>query len=73
MSALPKGWIECKLGDVVDYGSTTKADPNHIANDTWVLELEDIEKDSSRLLGKFTFKERQSKSAKNVFLKGDVL
>jgi type I restriction enzyme S subunit len=61
------------LGDVVDYGKTEKAEPDEIADKSWVLELEDIEKDTSRLLARVTFAERKSKSTKNRFETGDVL
>lgn len=70
---LPASWMLTTLGTVVQYGSTEKAEPNEIADDDWVLELEDIEKDSSRLLQKMTFLQRQSKSTKNRFQTGDVL
>ena len=50
-----------------------EAEPHEIADGDWVLELEDIEKDSSRLLQKMTFLQRQSKSTKNRFQAGDVL
>jgi type I restriction enzyme, S subunit len=39
----------------------------------WVLQLEDIEKDSSWLLQKITFLKRQSKRTKNPSQAGDVL
>lgn len=70
---LPSNWLGCTLGDVIDYGSTQKADVSSINNDTWVLELEDIEKQSSKVLKRLTFEARQSKSSKNKFEKGDVL
>lgn len=73
MSELPKGWVETTLGRVVDYGRTEKANSEHISDDTWVLELEDIEKNSSKLLNKVSFLERQPKSSKNAFKVGDVL
>jgi type I restriction enzyme S subunit len=38
-----------------------------------VLELEDIEKDTTKVLQRLTFAERQSKSTKNRFDAGDVL
>jgi type I restriction enzyme, S subunit len=57
----------------VDYGRTQKAEPADIPDDAWVLELEDIEKDSSKLLSRSTFAERKSKSTKNAFEKGAVL
>lgn len=52
-------------------GETVKAGTLH--NDTWVLDLEDIEKDTSRVVCKVRFSERRSKSDKNVFAAGDVL
>ena len=70
---LPTTWALTNLGSVINYGSTSKAEPHEIADDDWVLELEDIEKDSSRLLQKMTFLQRQSKSTKNYFQAGDVL
>ncbi len=73
MSELPKGWVETELGNVTNYGSTIKPDLKNIEGDCWVLELEDIERDSSRLLKRSSFAERAPKSSKNVFLKGDVL
>jgi type I restriction enzyme S subunit len=70
---LPEGWLRCSLGDVVDYGKTVKAEPSEIEENAWILELEDIEKDTSKLLERRTFAERQSKSTKNSFEAGDVL
>ncbi|MBE5188036.1 restriction endonuclease subunit S [Vibrio parahaemolyticus] len=73
MSELPKGWVETELGNVTNYGTTIKPDLKNIEGDCWVLELEDIERDSSRLLKRSSFAERAPKSSKNAFLKGDVL
>lgn len=70
---LPEGWIALKLGDVIEYGKTHKVEPFELNENIWVLELEDIEKDSSKLLNRLTYKDRGSKSTKNKFKKGDVL
>ncbi|MBX9879933.1 MAG: restriction endonuclease subunit S [Candidatus Obscuribacterales bacterium] len=70
---IPNGWIELKLGDIIKYGQTTKVEPSHIPDEAWVLELEDIEKDSSKILQYLSFAQRKSKSTKNAFQKGDVL
>ena len=72
-SRQPSSWEQCQLGDVVDYGTTQKAEPEEIPSDAWVLELEDIEKDTSKVLQRVTFAHRQSKSTKNRFAIGDVL
>lgn len=73
MNPLPTTWVETSLGTVVPYGATVKAEPEDLTPDTWVLELEDIEKDTSKVLQRLTFSERQSKSTKNRFDAGDVL
>jgi len=73
LAELPQGWLHTNLGSVVDYGKAGKAEPNSINDDTWVLELEDIERDSSTILQRLYFRDRQSKSTKNKFKKGDVL
>lgn len=70
---LPPGWVETTLGEVVEYGKTVKAEPADIPPDAWILELEDIEKDTSQILSRCSFQERQSKSTKNRFKVGDVL
>lgn len=70
---LPKSWICTNLGRVIEYGKVDKAEPDNISDNTWVLELADIEKDSSAIIQRLNFHDRQSKSTKNKFKKGDVL
>ena len=70
---LPKVWVWCRLGEITNYGSSEKIEPNKISPNTWVLDLEDIEKDSSIILRKVLFKERPSTSTKSVFKKNWVL
>ncbi|EOB3919216.1 restriction endonuclease subunit S [Vibrio parahaemolyticus] len=73
MTTYPKCWVSTKLGDIVEYGKTQKCLFSDVSPETWVLELEDIEKDSSRLLRRVEAKDRPFKSSKNKFNKGDVL
>ncbi|MFT5543702.1 MAG: type I restriction enzyme S subunit [Arenicella sp.] len=70
---LPKGWRATQLGEVVEYGKTQKCGLSDITVDTWILELEDIEKISSRIIQRLNTSERPFKSTKNKFKKGDVL
>lgn len=70
---LPEGWVEAKLGDVVDYGKTQKVTLSDVEPDTWVLELEDIQKDCSVIIKRLNAAERPFKSTKNRFNIGDVL
>ncbi len=70
---IPGSWMWCRLGEITNYGSSPKAEPSDLKNDTWVLDLEDIEKTTSKLLCKIRFSERNSLSTKSVFKTGDVL
>lgn len=70
---LPGSWIRLSLGEVIDYGRTLKAEPNELVDGTWVLELEDVQKDTGQVLQRLTYSQRQSKSTKNRFFAGDVL
>ena len=70
---LPGSWNWCRLGDVTNYGATGKAEARDVTDDTWILELEDVEKVTSRLLKRTTFRERQFKSSKNRFVESDVI
>ncbi|TQF71893.1 restriction endonuclease subunit S [Pseudoalteromonas luteoviolacea] len=69
----PKGWIWARLGEVTNYGVADKAEPTSVDDDCWVLELEDVEKSTSRLLKRVRFSERNFKSSKNRFVSGDVI
>ena len=70
---IPENWVWCRLGEVTNYGSSSKAEPADLKDDTWVLDLEDVEKESSKLIEKIRFKERNSLSTKSRFNVGDVL
>ncbi len=70
---LPEGWAWVRLGTVTNYGDAPKLEYSNVTEDTWVLELEDIEKCTSRLLLKVTARERKFKSTKNGFPANSVL
>lgn len=70
---LPEGWVHSNIGEIVSYGSTNKATISDLSANTWVLELEDIEKNTSRLIQHRTLQDRVPKSAKNKFDAGDIL
>lgn len=71
--SIPTSWKWFRLGEISSYGNTQKAENSTVSQDTWVLELEDIEKKSSRLIQKVRFSERQFKSTKSTFQENDVL
>ena len=70
---LPEGWVWCRLGELCNFGVTISTIPDNIPDDAWVLELEDIHKDTGEIVQYKTKAERKSKSSKHVFYKGDVL
>ncbi|EOU9606369.1 restriction endonuclease subunit S [Cronobacter dublinensis] len=70
---LPEGWEWVRLGFITNYGECDKAEPTDADADTWIVELEDIEKSTSKLLNRVKFSERPFKSSKNKFDKNDVL
>ena len=70
---LPQSWKWSALGDIFFYDAGIKRDPKTLKQDLWLLELEDIEKDTGRLLTRTTVSERDSKSTKSEFHPGDIL
>ena len=69
----PETWEICCLGEVCDYGDCINVGTDNIANDAWILDLEDIEKDTGRVLKKITKTQRNSVSTKHQFHSGQVL
>lgn len=70
---IPESWCWCRLGDLVPFGECENAEPNEIEDDAWILDLEDIEKDSGRIIQFKKKKEIDSKSTKHIFKEGNVL
>lgn len=70
---VPDNWSWCRLGSICDYGKCKNVSTSEINDETWVLDLEDIEKDSGRILKFLSFKVRKSASTKHIFKKGDIL
>ena len=70
---LPNSWSVCRLGELCDYGNCTNVDAIDIADSAWILDLEDIERDSGVVLQKVRKAERNATSTKHHFHKGQVL
>ena len=70
---LPASWEWAAIGDVFLYDAGTKREPTVLDQKQWLLELEDIEKDTGRLLGRTRVYERESRSTKSEFHVGDIL
>ena len=70
---IPSGWEWCRLGSLVDFSKSKSVKANNIAPDAWLLDLEDIEKDSGKLLHKKRKGTTTSISDKHRFERGNVL
>jgi len=70
---IPKTWAWARLGSVCIYNSGERVSGVDISPGAWLLELEDIQKTTSRLLNRVRSRERNSKSTKSSFEVGDVL
>ncbi len=71
---IPRSWLWTFLGDISQYGISEKVDSNKdLSPETWVLDLEDIEKNTSRLIERVLSSSRPFQSSKTKFMKGDVL
>ena len=71
--AIPQSWEWVRLGTITNYGQCKSIDAKSILPDTWLLDLEEIEKDTGRLLARRTAAEKKSSSSKHVFCRGMVL
>ena len=70
---LPNSWSWTRLGNITNYGISDKVEPGQVSENTWILELEDVEKETSKLLQKIRCNVRKFQSSKNKFNKGDVI
>jgi len=70
---LPEGWCGTTLGKFTEYGKSKKVERKDVSDDLWLLELEDVEKGSSKIIQRLSVSERAFKSTKNKFEKGSVL
>ena len=70
---LPDTWSICCLGELCDYGNCINVDTANIDDSAWMLDLEDIEKDTGIVLQKIRKAERNAASTKHLFHKGQVL
>ena len=70
---LPDSWAVCCLGEVCDYGNCENVEASAIEESEWILDLEDIEKETGKVLTRINKAERESASTKHRFHRGQVL
>lgn len=70
---IPDNWALCCLGELCDYGNCNNVEADSITSNAWILDLEDIEKDTGRVIKKIRKTERDFTSTKHSFHEGQVL
>jgi len=73
MYLLPSTWKWVALGSVFNYDAGIKTEPKKLDQNLWLLELEDVEKDTGRLVARVRASERTSQSTKSEFKINDIL
>ena len=61
------------LGEITNYGDSVNVQVDDIDNTDWVLELEDIEKDSANIIQHITKNDRKINGTRHKFQKGEIL
>lgn len=70
---IPDTWELVRLKSISTFGNFNQASPEKINNDDWVLDLEEIEKNTGRILEQKSASEKMIKSNKYKFNQNDVL
>ncbi|MBR1760058.1 MAG: restriction endonuclease subunit S [Schwartzia sp.] len=71
---IPESWVWVRLGEISTFGnSKQKIVPRDITPEMWTLDMEDIEKDSGRIVRTEYAKNRTIAGEKIVFHQGDIL
>lgn len=70
---LPDNWCWCRLGEICNYGTNETILPAAMEQGKLLIDLEDIEKDSGKLINRKFFDGNNANSSKNVFRYGQVL
>ena len=70
---IPESWEWCRLGNLVDFSKSNSVKADKIEASAWLLDLEDIEKDTGKLLEKKRMGNTTSISDKHHFYAGNVL
>lgn len=70
---IPDNWVWCRLGEISTYASPkSKINAKEADKDTWMLDLEDIEK-GGKLLDKLKVSDKKAIGDKTIFHDGDIL
>ena len=70
---IPSSWVWTTLGEISNYGDNKNVLVENIGFTDWVLELEDIEKDSGIIVQCVTKSERKINGTRHKFCTGEIL
>lgn len=70
---VPSLWVWTTLGEISNYGECNNVSVDSITDDDWVLELEDLEKDTAKIIQTLSRSKRSIKGVRHRFNKGDIL
>ena len=70
---IPESWAWTTLGEITNYGQCENVDVDKIATNEWILELEDIEKDSGRIIQKLCKNDRKACGTRHKFYRDEIL
>ncbi|MBQ1176086.1 MAG: restriction endonuclease subunit S [Paludibacteraceae bacterium] len=70
---IPENWCWTTLGEISNYGQCENVSVKEIAETEWILELEDIEKDSGRILQQLCKNERKVCGTRHKFYPNEIL
>ena len=70
---IPSSWEWTTLGEISNYGDNKNIQVENIGHTDWVLELEDIEKDSGNIVQYINKSERKINGTRHKFSSGDIL
>ena len=70
---IPSSWKWTTLGEISNYGDNKNIHIENIEQADWVLELEDIEKDSGNIIQYVNKSERKINGTRHKFSSGDIL
>ena len=65
--AIPSSWMWSTLGEISNYGECNNVPVIDITADDWILELEDLEKDTASIIQMLSKKERGIKGVRHKF------
>ena len=69
---VPSSWVWTTLGEISNYGECNNVSVDSITDDDWVLELEDLEKDTAKIIQTLSISKRSIKGVRHRFNKGDI-